>query len=519
MGFLRKKDRPYEVPDEVAGARSEIDDFRAKMRQQAGGSEENPELAKLKEQYDERFTDHLGGARRGDDGDDDEDDATDPREKEFQDLLGKSDPDQFKSPTSFASPDDSMPSADVPGLESRAKPPSRAKKSGGGGDDAQPQFKCDDCDTTFKERWTTCPKCGGKVNKADIDPEVEQLQAGAEAGMGGVRSVDSSSDLSSLLPDPVSEFSREESGGVKSADDLLTDMSDLDKPATPDSSAPAQGDTFACVSCGTEYKEKWGKCPKCGGEVERPRAPKEVDKIEKQHEAIDSMETPSEPAGTGGGSGSSMLDDLLGGGPSAPPPEEPKSKGFTDLPDLGGPSEPAEPKPPQAEPPSTPPPDDDFAPKSQEFRASDGLPDDPAGQEGMDDLLGGMDLPDEEDELVEDEAPTPSEGKEDEPTMDSVGIRQAEMSTDFSTGRSKASVTKKLKRKPSDKRRAKRKAKGKPPAKGPKQPSPFSRPAREAKYKPPEASPAMADIPPPPEELRSDLLDMLKEPSLKERRR
>ena len=513
MAFLRKKDRPYQVPDEVAGVRSEIDDFRARMRQQAGGDAAvNPELEKLKEQYDERFTEHLGGGPRKDD---DDVDGGDLRDKDFKDLLGKSDFDPFASKTSFASPDDSMPSADVPGLESRAKPPSRAKGGGKGAKgDGQAQFQCDDCGTSFKERWTTCPKCGGKVNKAEIDPEVERLQAGAEAGLGGVRSLDPSAELTSFTSDTVPEFAREESGGIKSADDLLTDLTDLDRPVTPSPQAASQAEGFACVSCGTQYKEKWGKCPKCGGNVERPMAPKDVDRIEERHQAIEGMESLSEPQGTGLGSGSSMLNDLLGGGPS-PPPEEPKSKDFVDLPGLDSP-------PPRAAAPSAPPqslPDEDFAPKSGEFRASDDLPDDPSSVAGMDALLRGMDLPDEQEELVEDDGPAVSEGDVEEPTPESVGIRQAQMSTDFSMGRPRTSVTKKIKRRPAGRRPEERTARKREDPREQRGPSPYSRPAPQTRYKPPEASPAMINIPPPPEELKSELLDLLKEPSLKERRR
>lgn len=508
MGFLRKKDRPYEVPDEVAGVRSEIDEHRARMRQQAGGDAAvNPELEKLKEQYDDRFTQQLGESGRTDD-----DDGGDPRDKDIKDLLGKGGYDPFVSKTSFASPDDSTPSAEVPGLESRARPPTGAKSGGGGKGGGQAQFQCDDCSATFKERWTTCPKCGGKVNKAGVDPEVEQLLAGADQGMGGVRSIDPSAELSSFTSDTVPEFAREESGGIKSADDLLTDLSDMDRSSNADRPAATPAEGFACITCGTEYKEKWGKCPKCGGNVERPMAPKEVDQIEERHQAINSMETLSAPQGSSSGSGSSMLDDLLGGGPS-PPVQEPKTKGFTDLPDLDG-------APAQATPaPQPTPPDEDFAPRSNEFRASDALPDDPTSLPGMDDLLGGMDLPDDQEELVEDDTTPDSKKKEDEPTMESVGIRQAEMSTDFSSRRPRSSVTKKIQRKNSGQRPTGQRPRDPAQARTSERPSPFSRPPPMTRYKPPASSPAMAEIPPPPEELRSDLLDLLKEPSIKERRR
>jgi len=526
MAFRRRKDRPYEVPDEVAGARTEIDDFRARMRQQAGGDAKvNPELEKLKEQYDTRYTDPTRGEAGGE--------GPRSKEEEVNDLIGKGDFNPFVSKGSFATPDDTTPSSDVPGLESRARPPARA---GGGAPAGTGQYQCDDCSASFKERWTTCPKCGGKVNKAGVDPEVEQLRAGTEAGLGGVRQMDDSAGFDSVGLGPVPEFAREETGGVKAADDLLSDLTDMDAPSRPAADSEPRADGFSCNDCGTEYKEKWGKCPKCGGNIERSRAPTEIDQIEERHQAIDAMEATDDPPSSSPSSGSSMLDDLLGGGPSTPPPEEPKP---IDLPDLSAP-------PPSKLDPvrSTPPPDEM---SGGDFKASDGGLDDlgPGPSTEMGDLLGEMDLPDEKDdepEPMEEIAPESAapestarplaqtdEMEEEELTMENVGVRQAEMGEDFSfrrprlasrsepgPSRPRTGGTKKIKRKVPGKRSPTGRP-SRPQTQPQRRPTRMRRPAPEA---PPDKIPTSkpAFRPPPPDEMKSDLLDMLKKPAKKERR-
>lgn len=519
MGFLRKKDAPYEVPDEVSGNRSEIDDFRARMRQQAGGDEakENPELAKLKDQYGDRVTNHLGvggGRARGRDGDEDgeEGDSSD-----FSDLLGGG---------GFASPSDSGPSGFVPGLDDdrpSSQKRTRKKASGGGGDSA---FACDDCGTGFKESWSKCPKCGGKVEKVSVDPEVESLRAQTESGPSGMRQVNTeTTQLDSLMGGVTTEFGREnDKGGLRDVDDLLTDFSDsaASQPAPgPSGGGAGDGDGFACKTCKTEYKEKWGKCPKCGGDVERALAPDEVSQLEHQHRDLENKGTTSPPANTGGGGGSGMLGDLMGGSSApAPPPEPaPSSGGLPELDDLS---------PQDAPTPAT------SAPEPQDSLPSLGSLDsggddtfkpsaEPAGPPPLDDLTQDLGLPDEEDEEpVPEPGPeaTPEPEEERELTREEVGIKQADMGTDFSFAKPGGERKR---------RRKKRQAKGQPPRKGQRRPGqrPPLGPTADARPDPfarPPKNPvdlmnrSREGLPPRPDKMESDLLEMLREPKPKKPR-
>ena len=91
-------------------------------------------------------------------------------------------------------------------------------------------------------------------------------------------------------------------------------------PSPPSTGSPE----FVCTSCSKTFQEKWGKCPSCGGTMEKAEstAPSETPSVS-QSETAPVM--PSPPLAPDAGAGD-PLDDLLGdfaaSDSSAPSPDE-----------------------------------------------------------------------------------------------------------------------------------------------------------------------------------------------------
>ena len=132
MGFFRKKEekKKFDYSDDTKELFAERDAFYARMRQEMGGGDTNPELANQKTSRDER-----------------------PKEDDLGDLLGDSDFNPYAN------------KEEVGGTGSIAAP--SAPSSGSAA-------KCQSCGKEFQSsEFSKCPMCGGDMKKVESAPPAE----------------------------------------------------------------------------------------------------------------------------------------------------------------------------------------------------------------------------------------------------------------------------------------------------------------------------------------------------------
>ena len=132
MGFFRKKEekKKFDYSDDTKELFAERDAFYARMRQEMGGGETNPELANQKTSREER-----------------------PKEDDLGDLLGDSDFNPYAN------------KEEVGGTGSIAAP--SAPSSGSAA-------KCQSCGKEFQSsEFSKCPMCGGDMKKVESAPPAE----------------------------------------------------------------------------------------------------------------------------------------------------------------------------------------------------------------------------------------------------------------------------------------------------------------------------------------------------------
>ena len=132
MGFFRKKEekKKFDYSDDTKELFAERDAFYARMRQEMGGGDTNPELANQKTSREER-----------------------PKEDDLGDLLGDSDFNPYAN------------KEDVGGTGSIAAP--SAPSSGSAA-------KCQSCGKEFQSsEFSKCPMCGGDMKKVESAPPAE----------------------------------------------------------------------------------------------------------------------------------------------------------------------------------------------------------------------------------------------------------------------------------------------------------------------------------------------------------
>ena len=91
---------------------------------------------------------------------------------------------------------------------------------------------------------------------------------------------------------------------------LETSSGSVPSPSPPASTSAA---AFVCTSCSKEFQEKWGKCPSCGGAMEKAEAATAPSPVSQPSQAPASDNSSGDP-----------LDDLLGdfGSSDSPPPQD-----------------------------------------------------------------------------------------------------------------------------------------------------------------------------------------------------
>ena len=132
MGFFKKKEekKKFDYSDDTKELFAERDAFYARMRQEMGGGDTNPELANQKTSRDER-----------------------PKEDDLGDLLGDSDFNPYAN------------KEEVGGTGSIAAP--SAPSSGSAA-------KCQSCGKEFQSsEFSKCPMCGGDMKKVESAPPAE----------------------------------------------------------------------------------------------------------------------------------------------------------------------------------------------------------------------------------------------------------------------------------------------------------------------------------------------------------
>jgi len=117
--------------------------------------------------------------------------------------------------------------------------------------DVEKPYQCDDCGTRYQDRWGRCNKCGGKIVKLEEQADVASLRQQQQQSMGNVRQMATSEQIPQQQ---VPEFARE-----------------AQQPAAT-RQVTSQSSSFACSSCGKEYREKWGRSPCCGSSMEQSGA-------------------------------------------------------------------------------------------------------------------------------------------------------------------------------------------------------------------------------------------------------
>ncbi len=126
MGFFRKKEekKKFDFSDDTKELFSERDAFTARLRQEMGGGDTNPELANQQTSREER-----------------------PKEEDLGDLLGDSDFNPYAN------------KEEVGGTGSIAAPSAPSSSS--------VAYACQACAKEFQEKWGKCPSCGGDMKKAE----------------------------------------------------------------------------------------------------------------------------------------------------------------------------------------------------------------------------------------------------------------------------------------------------------------------------------------------------------------
>ena len=172
MGFFRKKEekKKFDYSDDTKELFAERDAFYARMRQEMGGGETNPELANQKTSREER-----------------------PKEDDLGDLLGDSDFNPYAN------------KEEVGGTDSIAAPSAPSSDSAA--------YVCQECGKEFQEKWGKCPSCGGDMKKAESQAPPEP------APVPQSTSAPSDSSAGDPLDDLLGDFNSPSSDSSEDADD------------------------------------------------------------------------------------------------------------------------------------------------------------------------------------------------------------------------------------------------------------------------------------------------------------
>jgi len=112
-------------------------------------------------------------------------------------------------------------------------------------------------------------------------------------------------------PKPRTEDLNDLLGGSEGFDPYV-DKEQADPDATQSVPAPspqsAESPEFVCTSCSKTFQEKWGKCPSCGGTMEKAESPTPSESLSVSPPET-APATPSPPSTPDAGD---PLDDLLG---------------------------------------------------------------------------------------------------------------------------------------------------------------------------------------------------------------
>ena len=176
MGFFRKKEekKKFDYSDDTKELFAERDAFYARMRQEMGGGDTNPELANQKTSRDER-----------------------PKEDDLGDLLGDSDFNPYAD------------KEEVGGTGSIAAP--SAPSSGSAA-------KCQSCGKEFQSsEFSKCPMCGGDMKKVESAPPAEPTPASAPVSQS--TPAPSNPSAGDPLDDLLGDFNSPSSDSPDDADD------------------------------------------------------------------------------------------------------------------------------------------------------------------------------------------------------------------------------------------------------------------------------------------------------------
>ena len=176
MGFFRKKEekKKFDYSDDTKELFAERDAFYARMRQEMGGGETNPELANQKTSREER-----------------------PKEDDLGDLLGDSDFNPYAN------------KEEVGGTGSIAAP--SAPSSGSAA-------KCQSCGKEFQSsEFSKCPMCGGDMKKVESAPPAEPTPGPAPVSQS--TPAPSNPSAGDPLDDLLGDFNSPSSDSPDDADD------------------------------------------------------------------------------------------------------------------------------------------------------------------------------------------------------------------------------------------------------------------------------------------------------------
>ena len=172
MGFFRKKEekKKFDYSDDTKELFSERAAFTARLRQEMGGGETNPELANQETSREER-----------------------PKEEDLGDLLGDSDFNPYAN------------KEEVGETGSIAAPSAPSSSS--------TTYVCQACGKDFQEKWGKCPSCGGDMKKAESQapPEPSPVPQSTSAP--------SDSSSGDPLDDLLGDFNSPSSDSPDDADD------------------------------------------------------------------------------------------------------------------------------------------------------------------------------------------------------------------------------------------------------------------------------------------------------------
>ena len=176
MGFFKKKEekKKFDYSDDTKELFAERDAFYARMRQEMGGGDTNPELANQKTSRDER-----------------------PKEDDLGDLLGDSDFNPYAN------------KEEVGGTGSIAAP--SAPSSGSAA-------KCQSCGKEFQSsEFSKCPMCGGDMKKVESAPPAEPTPTPAPVSQS--TPAPSNPSAGDPLDDLLGDFNSPSSDSPDDADD------------------------------------------------------------------------------------------------------------------------------------------------------------------------------------------------------------------------------------------------------------------------------------------------------------